>query len=287
MRKLLFTLLAFLSFTTLFSQIVKPVKWSSKVEKVSANEFNLIFDAVIEPEWHVYSQHTPENGPLPLTLDWVKGGYELVGKTAETPYKKQFNDIFEVDEYYFEKNFRLTQKVKILNPSVTSIKVTVDYQVCKEACINGSHDFTFAIPKVEIPSGTVSETTVDQDTNAEIPTATIDTVSQIETQADSVVPSPKKKTSQTGLWGIFFLSFIGGFAALMTPCVFPMIPMTVSYFTKQSKTRAAGVRNAFIYGFSIILIYVALGSVITAIFGAEALNELSTNVWFNLIFFLL
>jgi thiol:disulfide interchange protein len=288
MRKLLFTLLAVLSFTTLFSQIVKPVKWSSKVEKVSANEFNLIFDAVIEPEWHVYSQHTPENGPLPLTLDWVRGGYELVGKTLETPYKKQFNDIFEVDEYYFEKNFRLTQKVRILSPSVTSIKVTVDYQVCKEACINGSQDFTFAIPKIEIPAEPVKATPMVIDTVQEASPATIDSaMTQVETDTVATISSPKKKTSQTGLWGIFFLSFIGGFAALMTPCVFPMIPMTVSYFTKQSKTRAAGVRNAFIYGLSIILIYVALGSVITAIFGAEALNELSTNVWFNLIFFLL
>src|SRR5690606_36858988 len=107
-------------------------------------------------------------------LDWVRGGYELVGETLETPYKKQFNDIFEVDEYYFEKNFRLTQKVRILSPSVTSIKVTVDYQVCKEACINGSQDFTFAIPKIEIPAEPVKATPKVIDTVQEASPATID-----------------------------------------------------------------------------------------------------------------
>ncbi len=285
MKKLLFALLALFSLNAVFAQIVKPVTWSSKVEKINDNEFNLIFTAVIQTDWVVYSQYTPENGPLPLTLDWEKGKYELVGKTKETPYKKKYSDIFEVDEYYFEKDFRLTQRVKILDPSVKTIKVTVDYQVCKEACINGSEDFEFAIPKVEKPA---------------VATVSVDTASAVNPTVDTLAAAPnappakkaavtpsKPRTGEGSLWGIFFLSFLGGFAALMTPCVFPMIPMTVSYFTKQSKTRAAGIKNAFIYGFSIILIYVLLGSIITAIFGAEALNELSTNVWFNLIFFLL
>ena len=93
--------------------------------------------------------------------------------------------------------------------------------------------------------------------------------------------------SEIGLWSIFFIAFFSGFAALLTPCVFPMIPMTVSFFTKQSKNKAAGIRNAIIYGISIILIYVLLGFLVTWIFGADALNALSTNVWFNIIFFIL
>src|SRR5690606_16708583 len=97
----------------------------------------------------------------------------------------------------------------------------------------------------------------------------------------------KKKTSKKSLWMIFFLAFISGFAALLTPCVFPMIPMTVSFFTKTSKTRAAGIRNAVLYGISIIVIYVLLGTIVTWLFGSDALNALSTNVWFNIIFFVL
>ncbi|WP_291123147.1 protein-disulfide reductase DsbD family protein, partial [Flavobacterium sp. UBA6046] len=98
---------------------------------------------------------------------------------------------------------------------------------------------------------------------------------------------PSKSATQKGLWSIFFIAFLSGFAALLTPCVFPMIPMTVSFFTKQSKTKAKGIRNAIIYGISIILIYVVLGLLVTWIFGADALNALSTNVWFNIIFFII
>src|SRR5690606_17291083 len=102
-------------------------------------------------------------------------------------------------------------------------------------------------------------------------------------QSENATPEEEKKS----LWGIFILAFLGGFAALLTPCVFPMIPMTVSFFTKQSKTKAAGIRNAFIYGISIIIIYVGLGMIITALFGIDSLNALSTNVWFNVIFFII
>ncbi|TBX70171.1 DUF255 domain-containing protein [Flavobacterium silvisoli] len=281
MNRLIATLLLLLAFANTNAQIVKPVKWTSKVEKISDAEFNLIMNGKIDPEWHVYSQYTPENGPLPAEFKFenAKDNYELVGKVKESPYKKQFNDIFGVDEYYFEKQVTFTQRVKILNPKLTSIKAKIDYQVCKDACINDNKDFVF-----EIPTAASAETVAAVDT---LKTTDSDTLTATaKEQAKTTAETPKHE-EERGLWTIFFLAFLGGFAALLTPCVFPMIPMTVSFFTKQSKNPGQGKRNAILYGISIIAIYVVLGLAITGVFGADALNALSTNAWFNVFFFIL
>lgn len=285
MKKLLFSIFTFLAFANGFAQIINPVKWTSKVEKLSETEFNLVMEGKIEDEWHVYSQFTPADGPIPAEFKFkdAKGNFELIGKTKESPYKKQYNDIFEVDEYYFEKKVTFTQKVKIINPKLTSIKASIDYQVCKEVCINQDYTFTFALPKIEIAQSDLPVVTTD--------TATADTAEVVKEEPIKVVEttpsSEPKQEEEKGLWTIFFLAFLGGFAALLTPCVFPMIPMTVSFFTKQSKNPAQGKRNAILYGISIIAIYVVLGLIINAIFGADALNALSTNPWFNIFFFIL
>ncbi len=289
MKKIVYLLISFLVFINANAQIKEPVKWKTKVEKISDFEYNLILNATIENEWHVYSQFTPDDGPLPMELEFKdqKGNFELIGKAKESPYKKQFNDIFGVDEYYFEHNLTLTQEVKIINTKTSKIKLNLDYQVCKESCINDRKSFVFDIP-VSAESKTI-DTNVSSTNTINIDTATIDTntVQKEEVKENkSIVSSPITK-NEKGLWTIFFLAFLGGFAALLTPCVFPMIPMTVSFFTKQSKTPAQGKRNAILYGISIIAIYVVLGLAINAIFGADALNALSTNVWFNVAFFIL
>jgi thiol:disulfide interchange protein len=282
MNKLLATLLLFLAFANGNAQIVKPVKWISKTEKISDTEFNLVMQGKIDDEWHVYSQFTPADGPLPAEFKFesAKGNYELVGKTKESPYKKQFNDIFGVDEYYFEKQVTFTQKVKIINPKLTSIKAKIDYQVCRTACINDKKEFTF---EILTSTSTAAVTAIDT-----VRTDTVVTPKEVaKTEVKAVTATPKTDDKR-GLWTIFFLAFLGGFAALLTPCVFPMIPMTVSFFTKQSKNPGQGKRNAIMYGISIIGIYVILGLVITTVFGADALNALSTNAWFIVfVFFLL
>lgn len=285
MKKLLFFLFSFLALANLNAQIVKPVKWSTKVEKLSDSEFNLVMEGKIDEGWHVYSQFTPADGPLPAEFEFKesKGSYELVGKVKESPYKKAFNDVFEVDEYYFEKQVTFTQKVKILNPKLTSIKAKIDYQVCKQACINDNMSFTFELPN----NGQVPEETATSIAETDTASSSQFTVSETTKPETKTVVEALKKQDEKGLWTIFFLAFLGGLAALLTPCVFPMIPMTVSFFTKQSKNPAQGKRNAILYGISIIAIYVVLGLAITGIFGADALNALSTNPWFNVFFFLL
>ena len=192
MKKLLFSIFTFLAFANGFSQIINPVKWTSKVEKLSDTEFNLVMEAKIDDEWHVYSQFTPADGPIPAEFKFkdAKGNFELVGKVKESPYKKQYNDIFEVDEYYFEKKATFTQKIKVINPKLTSIKASIDYQVCKEVCINQDNTFTFLLPKIEISATELPVQNVD--------TASIDTAKVVKEEPIKVIettPStePKKE----------------------------------------------------------------------------------------------
>ncbi len=290
MKKIILILITFFAFANANSQIINPVKWTSKTEKISETEFNLIVSGKIDESWHVYSQFTPDGGPLPMELKFIdqNGNFELLGKATESPYKKAFNDVFEVEEYYFEKSVTITQKVKIINPKTNKIKLVLDYQVCKESCINDKKTFTFDIPVVKNDEIIVAPiSTNDSSKTTEIIPAKVDDLkkNELKNQENKIAVIPKSENRS--LWTIFFLAFLGGFAALLTPCVFPMIPMTVSFFTKQSKTKAQGIRNAIFYGISIIIIYVLLGTIVTAIFGADALNALSTNVYFNIIFFVL
>jgi thiol:disulfide interchange protein len=298
MKKQLFLFFAFFAFLSNYAQILEPVKWTSRTEKISDTEFNLVIEGKIDYEWHVYSQFTPDGGPLPIELTYENqsGNFTLVGKTSESKTERKFNDVFGVDELYFSKKVVLKQKVKIGNPGLSKIEVKIDYQVCKEVCINGNKKFVFDIPKpnpvTKIATDEIKETNavnpVLVDTIAIVPDTANETTAEVKkATTNSPELSKEKPADKKGLWGIFFVAFLSGFAALLTPCVFPLIPMTVSFFTKQSKTKAAGIRNAIIYGISIILIYVILGSLVTAIFGADALNALATNVYFNIIFFLL
>ena len=257
------------------AQIINPVKWEPIIEKKSTSEYVLTFKGNIETGWHVYSQFTPEDGPLPAEFLFhdSKNNYELIGKATESETKREFNEIFGVDEIFFSDKVVFTQLIKQTNPEKETIQVELSYQVCKENCISETKYFEFNLKTLEAK---------------EIQAADIVNEKTTKTDANSTIEKqPESKESDSSLYMIFFIAFLSGFAALLTPCVFPMIPMTVSFFTKQSKTKAKGIKNAIIYGISIILIYVFLGTVITLIFGADALNALSTNVWFNVIFFVL
>ena len=271
------------------AQIVEPVKWSSSIVKISDTEVDLIISASIENNWHLYSQFTPEGGALPLVFTFKnqKGNYQLVGKAKEGKYKKSFNEIFEIEEYYFQNTAKFTQRIKIINSKLKTVDVGVDGQACIDGkCVQTEASLKFNLPEIKVLETT--ETVIDSATKNtdSVSTSEADSTKQtVTTLKDSNNETPEKE--EKSLWTIFFLAFLGGFAALLMPCIFPMIPMTVSFFTKQSKTKAAGIKNAIIYGLAIIAIYVLLGSLITGIFGAEALNELSTSVTFNLIFFAL
>ncbi|CAL67967.1 protein-disulfide reductase DsbD family protein [Christiangramia forsetii] len=255
------------------AQIHDPVEWEAEVNKISEDEYELIMSAFIEDHWHLYSQHLPEGGALPTVFIYEEVGdkYELLGDTEESEPITEYDNVFEMDLSYFNNNAFFTQKIKLTDTSLGIINAKVEYQVCDdEACIFQTENFEFVIN--EEARGEV--VTHENNSTKAIP----------ENTGEVELANPDEKRS---FWGIFIVAFLSGFAALLTPCVFPMIPMTVSFFTKQSKSRAAGIKNATFYGISIVVIYVLLGTLVTVIFGADALNALSTNVWFNTIFFVL
>lgn len=297
-RYILFVLLFFFAFAKSNAQILEPVKWTSKIEKKAANNAVLIFDGTIEKEWHLYSQFTPEGGPLALEIVFKnqKGNYQLVGKAKEGKTKTAFNDIFGVNETFFEEKAHIEQEIKIINPNLKTIEVDFDFQVCKKVCINSNEKFSIAVPSdfkmSALPAFSESKSDDTKVTGIAVDTGNTAATAKkqiVQTDADTAVSRediPATAPARS-LWSIFFVAFISGFAALLTPCVFPMIPLTVSFFTKQGKSRAKRIRNVIFYGLSIISIYVILGLIVTKIFGADALNALSTDVWFNLIFFLI
>ena len=269
-------LLLVLVSNTVFAQIHNPVSWSTKVEKVNDLEYDLIATAEIENNWHLYSQNIPEEGPygrpIPTFFSFEESdSFELVGNVIEDEGHTVNDAVFQIKIKYFELNADFKQRIKVTSNKGLKINGTVEFMVCDDSnCLPPDEvDLEFVIP----PSSSVSSIIADADKKVE--------------KAEVVKNNTSKKEKNKGLLSIFFLAFLGGFAALLTPCVFPMIPMTVSFFTKQSKSKAAGIKNAIIYGLSIIIIYVVLGLLVSAIFGADALNALSTNVWFNIIFFLL
>ena len=251
------------------AQIHNPVEWITTVEKVNDSEFNLVITANIEYGWHLYSQTVPEGGPIPTSFIFEENNeaYQLIGKPTEGAGHEEFDNVFEMDIKYFDTQAIFKQKIKLLTNDKINIKGSLEFMVC---------DDTRCLPPTEVDlsfdlQGGAAEETLASKAGKE----------------KSKISGIPKKEKQKSLWTLFILSFFAGFAALLTPCVFPMIPMTVSFFTKQSKTKALGIRNAIVFGLSIILLYVLLGTVVTSIFGADSLNALSTNVWFNLVFFLL
>ena len=291
--KKIFVFLSLFAVTIGFSQIHDPVKWSTSVEKISETEYNLLINASLEKNWHLYSQNVPEDGPIPTSFSFeTTNDFEIIGKTSEEKGHTVNDPVFEMKIKYFENKATFKQRIKVISKKSFDIKGAVEFMVCDDAnCLPPTDvDLSFTIPvsngvnflanSVEV-SNTADKTVDSVEVNiseSEVPEISETTkVSEIKTT----------KSKDKGLLTIFIIAFFSGFAALLTPCVFPMIPMTVSFFTKQSKSRAMGIRNAIIYGASIVIIYVVLGLLVSFIFGADALNALSTNVWFNIIFFLL
>ncbi|OXA67345.1 thiol:disulfide interchange protein [Flavobacterium aquidurense] len=283
MKKLLIAFLLLLS-CSIFGQMYNPVKWTTAVEKISDKEYILKAQAVIQSGWHLYGQYIEEGGPSPtaFTFKNAQKKFELIGKTTEDKGHETVDKIFDMKIKYFEEKAVFTQKIKFTSDEIVNVAAEVEFMVCDDSnCLPpSSEELSFKIPNAKKQALAEEKAISSEEDAVKITEKTI-------VKADIKDVNQPKKNESRGLVSIFIIAFLSGFAALLTPCVFPMIPMTVSYFTKQSKTKAAGIRNALIYGFSIIIIYVLLGSIVTAVFGADSLNALSTNVWFNLIFFIL
>ncbi len=314
-RSILLTFVMFI-FAALYTsaQIVIPVKWDIKFNKLSDKQAEVTFSAKIDAGWHLYGLDIPEDGPNPTSVEWTElTGVELDGGlTPDRAPHSEEDEMFGMTLTWWTNTVILTQKLTITDPNYIQVKGGINYNACNdEACIPPQTDrfkFTEGAPKASPAS---AEQTAMQTPNQpviapveaeQVPTEVTDSAVVAPIQAansddeidlwkpviDQLAPDASAAVVQSGsLLYIFIAGFLGGLLALLTPCVWPLIPMTVSFFLKKSGSRARSIRDATVYGISIIVIYLLLGLIITFIFGASKLNELSTNAVFNIAFFLL
>lgn len=302
---IIFTLLV-IDVSSAVAQIFDPVKWKSAIKMIDATNGVVTFTATVDAGWHVYGTQLPAGGPEPTSVQWNNQGVKLVG--GLTPSKaahKQHDETFDMDLSWWTGSVTLTQKFTVTAKDY-KIEGSIRYMACDdENCTPPkSESFSFKGTAAQAP---VAET-VQAPTATAAPTDTVATIAQTVAAigtADSAVASPTRDQlwapvtaiegdnadvediADRSLWYIFWACFLGGLLALLTPCVWPMIPMTVSFFLKKSGSRTKAITNATTYGLSIIIIFLLLGICFTVLFGASAMNALATSAWCNLLFFAL
>ena len=316
MKKSIFSILLLLFAVVVQAQIQEPVKFKSELKTLQAGEAEVVFTGTIDKGWHVYSTDLGDGGPISATFNVESiSGAELVGKLKPVVGKEvaAFDKLFEMKVRYFENTAQFVQKLKLTGGEY-KVEGFLEYGACNdENCL----------PPTQVPfkfSGKAEGTTVNgpaADKAADAGNVELEKSSDTaQTAAMAVIGGAESNTGinvagdgTTDLWKpvidelqalgetvsqedmswiyIFITGFVGGLLALFTPCVWPIIPMTVSFFLKRSKDKKKGIRDAWTYGASIVVIYVGLGLLVTGIFGANALNSLSTNAVFNIFFFLM
>lgn len=323
MKKIFSTfLLALLTFAVQ-AQIFTPVKWDIKLQQTGKTELEIVFAAKIDAGWHLYDMNLPEGGPVSTTFTFeTVAGAELIGApVASTTPMTVYDELFSMELRWYASQVSFVQKIKVTDPTKFKIEGEVEFMACNdESCIPPDREsFSFdknnkliadmkasagvvaeTTPEEPVKNETASTTAADEDTAAVAPVVALESsdntsftatstdvlwtpvIDDLKAYGDKVVSA-----TDTSWLFIFFAGFLGGLIALLTPCVWPMIPMTVSFFLKRTKDRKKAIRDALTYGLSIIVIYLVMGLLITGIFGASALNDLSTNAVFNILFCLL
>lgn len=307
-----FILIFFFFSFNLSAQIQEPVKWDYHINESG----EILFHAVVEKGWHLYDMNLPEDGPISTSFDFEKiVGAELSGKVyTNSKIHSEYEDMFQMTVRWFAENPTFVQKLKITDKAKFQISGSISYMACNDQnCIPGEEQFNFTskdLPaNIAVTQASDNFSQPSSDPNIapvpNVPSAPGETIDIRET-GDSTTKAvaagdywkpvitelqqlgQNASTSNKSWLFIFIIGFGGGLLALLTPCVWPIIPMTVSFFLKRSKTnRKKAIADAVTYGLAIIVIYLLLGLLITAIFGASALNDLSTNAIFNLLFFAL
>ena len=333
MRRLFIVFLSFCCLGIANAQLAKPVTVVSEIKEVSPTEAVITFTASIQSGWHMYGIQVVPDGPTPTTMNVEKiAGAELIGGlTAAKAPVKHYEEMFGTEVFYYEDTAVFLQKLRLLGGKYEVVGY-LEYGACdNQSCIPPTaveFDFDGEVEAVRKEPMAVNEADADQanvlgpteSENEEVEVSKVEPLRTDTIKGDSVLVNNgvagndlwgsvvdklnafdkdgNSSTSNASLWQIFLLGLIGGLVALVTPCVWPIIPMTVSFFLKKGTTRKStpeeiaaakkrGLRDAVLYGASIVVIYVTLGLVITALFGASALNDLATNAVFNIIFFLM
>ena len=308
MKKALTTLVLLLAVMTVAAQMQDPVHVRSELKKISDTEGELLFSATIDLGWHVYSTGLGDDGPISATFhaDKMEGAKTVGGLKFRGKELKMFDKMFDMELRYFEGSVTFVQKIQFTQPKY-DIKCYVEYGACNDQMCMPPSTIELAATgeikadkkkeedkeKIEEDKGQVSDTLKTTETSSDsiyLPLSPSISQSDLwqpvigELQA---LNGEASDTTNIALWMIFLEGLLGGFLALFTPCVWPIIPMTVSFFLKRNKERSKAIREATVYGLSIVVIYVLLGLAVTLLFGASALNALATNAVFNILFCLL
>ena len=317
MKKTLTILALLLAVLTATAQIQDPVHVRSELKKISDTEAELLFSATIDAGWHVYSTGLADDGPISATFhaDKMEGAKTVGSLKARGKEQKVFDKIFEMEVRYFEQAVTFVQKIQFTQPQY-NIECYVEYGACNERmCMPPSTIELKASGKIENEKGEMRNERYDnsQAVQKANPDSTLNSQLSVATSPDStlssqfsVLSSPDStlwepvvdelRAMNTGtdnltdhsLLYILLMGFVGGLLAVLMPCIWPIIPMTVSFFLKRSKNdKGRGIRDAVTYGISIIVIYLGLGLLVTALFGSDTLNAMSTNAFFNIFLFLL
>ena len=321
MKRVFSTLLMSFMFLAVQAQIHTPVKWKIKLEDSGKPEKEIVFTAVADKGWHLYDMNLPAGGPVStsITYETMKGA-ELVGKVVSSVAPTSvYDELFAMNLRWYSGTVTFTQKIKVTDAKAFKLAGELEFMACNdETClppervefsfnrknitmtdagvVAGESDDQTAADSLSLTQGTDSLSVSADGENAgqlvnptkiaEALSDNVDLWTPVIDELKAFGESPLDGTDSSLLF-IFLAGFAGGFIALLTPCVWPMIPMTVSFFLKRTKNKKKAIKDAVMYGVSIIVIYLALGLLITGIFGASALNDLSTNAVFNLLFFAL
>jgi thiol:disulfide interchange protein len=282
MKKLVLLFLLLLSISTNSQTSGTPIVWESTIQKVSETEYDAIFTATLFEAWHLYSQYNPEDAsqPLEILIPEGKTGYNLIGKAKESKTDRAYSDVWEKEEIFFKDKATITQRIEILDATITSISLEVYGQVCKQACIQIEESFAFSLDGKKMNKELILLSDKSKSLTKKL---------KLDLKNTALLDTGNKTAAESGssLFNIFLLGFVGGLFALLTPCVFPMIPLTVSFFTKQSQSKSKGIFNAILYGVFIVIIYMLLSIPFHLIDGLDPsiLNTISTNIWLNIFFF--
>ncbi|MDR1646248.1 MAG: thioredoxin family protein [Tannerellaceae bacterium] len=321
MRKIYTILMLFaLATVVVQGQIKTPAKWKIGLVDSGAPEKTIVFTVSLDDGWHLYDMNLPSGGPISTSFTFeTLIGAELIGQTEpSTPPVSKYEEMFEMELRWYEGTVAFTQHIKVTDPKKFKIAGEVEYMTCDDANCLPPERKSFRFDRKDIKTNVSTATPLEEESDEvavpeedEDPAVDAETTSLDPAEEQGAVIAGKTAGAAKGnLWTpvidemkafgdatlqapdmsglfIFFAGFLGGLLALLTPCVWPMIPMTVSFFLKRTKDRKKAIRDALTYGLAIILIYLTMGLVLTGIFGASALNDLATNAVFNVLFCLL
>jgi len=284
MKYTLLSTLAILFFIHIASsQIVKPVKWTFSTQQADKEQVDLIFTATIKSPWHMYGLNIAGGGPIPTSINFpTVQGFVLVGNPTQSPKPEIVDDkIFNMKLELHSRQVTFTQRIRKVQPDSILITGTLEYMTCSDMqCILGDNDFTFRLKGLDTSPVTAADATATDSSRSFISSNSSTTAADIDTATSTA-------TGKKSLWGVFLLALLAGLGGLLTPCVYPMIPMTVSFFLRGNKSRAKAISEALVFGFSIVFLYTLIGVLVAVFKNPNAVNNFTTHWITNSIFFLI